>query len=305
MAAARSEAQASAARGYLHPRPVLRRAAARRPASTSWRRRSAISPTSPSARSTRSPAPISSPARTRASPESCSTATASRRRSSPITSTAAPEAHRRLLDALGGGPLGGARLRRRHAARLRSRAQRLVADAVAAGHRVVPIPGASVGRWRRSRPPGCRRTTFCSSASCRRRRRRGGSASPRSRADRRRRSSCSNRRTASPRCSPTPRRCLAATRQAAVCRELTKLHETFDRGTLAELAARYAETRREGRDRAPHRAARRQPTPPAEADVDARCARRSQAMGVKEAAPTRRRGDRPLAPRRSISGRWR
>ena len=27
----------------------------------------------------------------------------------------------------------------------------------------------------------------------------------------------------------------------AICRELTKLHETFDRGTLGELAARYAD----------------------------------------------------------------
>ena len=43
----------------------------------------------------------------------------------------------------GRGAIGGARLRRRHAARLRSRARRWSADAVAAGHRVVPIPGAS------------------------------------------------------------------------------------------------------------------------------------------------------------------
>ena len=28
--------------------------------------------------------------------------------------------------------------------------------------------------------------------------------------------------------------------EACVCREMTKLHETFDRGTLAELAERYS-----------------------------------------------------------------
>ena len=33
---------------------------------------------------------------------------------------------------------------------------------------------------------------------------------------------------------------LGGERPAAICRELTKLHETFDRGTLGELAARYA-----------------------------------------------------------------
>jgi 16S rRNA (cytidine1402-2'-O)-methyltransferase len=32
-----------------------------------------------------------------------------------------------------------------------------------------------------------------------------------------------------------------AKRQAVVCRELTKVHETFDRGTLGELSARYAD----------------------------------------------------------------
>jgi 16S rRNA (cytidine1402-2'-O)-methyltransferase len=34
---------------------------------------------------------------------------------------------------------------------------------------------------------------------------------------------------------------LGQERQAALCREITKLHETFDRDSLAALAARYAE----------------------------------------------------------------
>jgi 16S rRNA (cytidine1402-2'-O)-methyltransferase len=39
---------------------------------------------------------------------------------------------------------------------------------------------------------------------------------------------------------------LGGDRRASVCRELTKIHETFDRGTLAELAARYASEHTKG-----------------------------------------------------------
>jgi len=35
-------------------------------------------------------------------------------------------------------------------------------------------------------------------------------------------------------------------RRACVCRELTKIHEEFDRGTLGELAARWAERKVKG-----------------------------------------------------------
>ena len=35
-------------------------------------------------------------------------------------------------------------------------------------------------------------------------------------------------------------------RRAVVARELTKVHEEFVRGTLAELAARYGETKPKG-----------------------------------------------------------
>ncbi len=76
---------------------------------------------------------------------------------------------------------------------------------------------------------------------------------------------------------------LGGKRQASICRELTKIHETFDRGTLAELAARYA-----GRDVkgeivlviAPPDAAE----PPAQADVDAALRAALGSAGVKEAA---------------------
>ena len=53
---------------------------------------------------------------------------------------------------------------------------------------------------------------------------------------------------------------LAPDRPAAVCRELTKLHEEVARGTLAELARRFRE-RGEGRDRRRDRARRRRRRP--------------------------------------------
>jgi 16S rRNA (cytidine1402-2'-O)-methyltransferase len=78
---------------------------------------------------------------------------------------------------------------------------------------------------------------------------------------------------------------LGGERQAAVCRELTKIHETFERGTLTELAARYADRDVKGEivlvvappEDAP---------PPAEADVDAALRKALATMGVKEAAQT-------------------
>ena len=83
----------------------------------------------------------------------------------------------------------------------------------------------------------CRPSASASRASCRR-------ASASGAADsqplhRRRARWCSSRhRTASPRHSGTSRASLALTRAAVLARELTKVHETIYRGTLAELAAR-------------------------------------------------------------------
>ena len=158
----------------------------------------------------------------------------------------------------------------------------LVADAVAAGHRVVPIPGASslVTALSASGLPD-RRRSF-SSASCPPSRRREGHGSKVCRAPTRP-SSCSSRRTASQRCSPTLLEVFGATRRAAVCRELTKIHETFDRGTLAELAARYADREVKGEIVlvvGPPEAA----APPADEDVDAALRDALKTTSVKEAA---------------------
>jgi 16S rRNA (cytidine1402-2'-O)-methyltransferase len=72
-------------------------------------------------------------------------------------------------------------------------------------------------------------------------------------------------------------------RTASVCRELTKIHETFDRGTLAELAARYASDDTKGEIvlvvSPPD-----EEKPPTEADVDAALKAALKELGVKEAA---------------------
>lgn len=76
---------------------------------------------------------------------------------------------------------------------------------------------------------------------------------------------------------------LGTTRPAALCRELTKIHETFDRGTLAELAERYAERDVKGEIVivvAPPDASALAPT----VDADALLRSALTTMGVKEAA---------------------
>ena len=262
----------------------------------SWRRRSAISPTSRSARSTRSPAPTSSPARTRASRAGCSTATASTRRSPPITSTAARARTDRLLDALARGQIGGARLRRRHAAHLRSgrsarrRCRRGRASRRADPGRVLARDGAFGGRAadrRRSVPrlPAVEE--------------RGAAKAPRERrsADRR---DAGAFRIAEPhraRCSPMPSPSSAGRGRRRVCRELTKIHETFDRGTLAELAARYAERDVKGEIVllvAPPADAPRSRT---QADVDAALGEALRSDGREGGGASGGGSDRPFAPR--------
>ena len=76
---------------------------------------------------------------------------------------------------------------------------------------------------------------------------------------------------------------LGGAREAAVCRELTKLHETFDRGTLAELAARYAERDVKGEIVLLIGPPGDAPQPDA-ADIDARLTEALATMSVKEAA---------------------
>ena len=72
-------------------------------------------------------------------------------------------------------------------------------------------------------------------------------------------------------------------RQASVCRELTKIHETFDRGTLAELSARYADRDVKG-EIVLVIAPPGEEAPPAEADIDAALREALKTLGVKEAA---------------------
>jgi 16S rRNA (cytidine1402-2'-O)-methyltransferase len=76
---------------------------------------------------------------------------------------------------------------------------------------------------------------------------------------------------------------LGGERRAAVCRELTKIHEEFSRGSLAELEAHYAEREVKGEVVvviAPPSA----PPPPAAADVDAALREALLTASVKEAA---------------------
>ncbi len=76
---------------------------------------------------------------------------------------------------------------------------------------------------------------------------------------------------------------LGRARAASICRELTKLYETFDRGTLAELAGRYADQDVKGEVVlliAPPAEAEA----PSEAELDRRLSDALVTMGVKEAA---------------------
>ena len=124
------------------------------------------------------------------------------------------------------------RLRRRHAGDLRPRLQ---ADPPL--HRTRPrgrpsCPAPRSCRWPWS-PPGCRPTAGASRASCR-----AGPA---------RWSGCCARprpsSPSSPRAGSASRLAalasLAPDRQAAVCRELSKMHEEVARGSLGELARRF------------------------------------------------------------------
>jgi 16S rRNA (cytidine1402-2'-O)-methyltransferase len=72
-------------------------------------------------------------------------------------------------------------------------------------------------------------------------------------------------------------------RQAALCRELTKLHETFDRAALSELAGRYSGVPVKGEIVlvvGPPGAAE----PPTEADVDTQLREALATLNVKDAA---------------------
>ena len=99
--------------------------------------------------------------------------------------------------------------------------------------------------WRRLRLPDCRPTGFSSRDFCRQSRLRGANASRRWRAFRQR-SFCSR---AGPRLAAALAD-LAETmgeREAAICRELTKLHEEVRRGTVARACGALRRRRRDAR----------------------------------------------------------
>jgi 16S rRNA (cytidine1402-2'-O)-methyltransferase len=157
---------------------------------------------------------------------------------------------------------------------------RLVADAAAAGHRVVPIPGASsVMAALSAAGMPCDTVLFLgflpSRSGARRRRQAEVAAIP-----------------ATLVLFESPNRLavlledaasVLGDRAAAVCRELTKLHETFDRGPLSVLAERYAATAVKGEvvlvigPPGPGEA-------PSEREVDEALREALATLGVKEAA---------------------
>ena len=163
-----------------------------------------------------------------------------------------------------------------------------------------PAPPRRSRRWP-SR--ACRPTGSSSKDSCRRRTASAGRASPSLRASRRR-SSCTRAGRA---WRATLRRWPrgSARAQAAVCRELTKLHEEVRRGELAALARALAGRRRDARrDRHRGRAAgRRRRQPDAGRGRRAAAARLAARVGEGCGQRSRRR-HRPAAAR-NLSARAR
>jgi 16S rRNA (cytidine1402-2'-O)-methyltransferase len=154
-----------------------------------------------------------------------------------------PAAHARVLAALGEGK-AVALVSDAGTPLVSDPGARLVADALAAGHRVVPIPGASAAVTALS-AAGLPAETFLFLGFL-----------PAKSAARRRRLAEIAAIEATLVLYESPNRIgalladaaatLGAERAACVCRELTKLHEIFDRGALGALAARYAERATKG-----------------------------------------------------------
>jgi 16S rRNA (cytidine1402-2'-O)-methyltransferase len=191
-----------------------------------------------------------------------------------------PDAHRRLLEALADG----------RAVALASDAgtplisdpgRQLVADAVAAGYRVVPVPGPSAVTAALS-AAGLPVESFLFA----------GFLSAKSVARRKRLAELAGS-AATLVVYESPNRIAALLADAAavlgsecnavLAREITKLHETFDRGTLGELAERYQAKNTKG-EIVLIIAPAAEADAPAEADVDALLQRALRSAGVKEAA---------------------
>jgi 16S rRNA (cytidine1402-2'-O)-methyltransferase len=191
-----------------------------------------------------------------------------------------PAAHRRILKALAGGR-AVALVSDAGTPLISDPGARLIADARAAGHAVVPVPGASSAVASLS-AAGLPSDSFLFLGFL-----------PSKSGQRRKRLAEVARIPATLVLFESPNRIaalladaaaeLGPEREASVCRELTKLHETFDGGSLAELAARYADDSVKGEIVllvAPPDAE----APPSEESVEAMLSDALRSMGVKEAA---------------------
>jgi 16S rRNA (cytidine1402-2'-O)-methyltransferase len=188
-------------------------------------------------------------------------------------------AHRRLLEALAEGR-SVAVVSDAGTPLISDPGYRLVTDAAAAGHRIVPIPGASALVASLSAAGLPTETVlflgFLPSKTAARRKRLQETVDV----------------PATLVLFESPNRIGAlladaasvlGERPAALCREVSKLHETFDRGSLAELAARYGEREVKGEIVLVIAPPGEKPKP-AEADVDAQLRHALVTRSVKEAA---------------------
>ena len=191
-------------------------------------------------------------------------------------------------------------VRCRHAAGVRSGLQARARRAGSGpyGHCLARRLGAAC---RATPSPACRPINFSSPASCRPNRPRGAPASPNSPASRRRLVLFET----GPRIAATLADLAAGLgdREAALCRELTKIHEEVRRGELAALAQGCAASRSARRNRAGHRAAGRAGAP------ERRRRRRAVAAGAgagfAQGCRRRSRGRDRFAAPRALSARAR
>ena len=191
-----------------------------------------------------------------------------------------PRAHRRLLDALAEGR-SVALVSDAGTPLISDPGALLVADAAAAGHAVVPVPGpsAAIAALSAAGLPteAVLFAGFLPAKSAQRRQRLAALAAV----------------PATLALFESPHRAgallgeaaelLGGDRPAVLCRELTKLHETFDRGTLGTLAERYADAAPKGEVVvliAPPAPAE----PPEATDVDALLRAALATHGLKDAA---------------------
>jgi 16S rRNA (cytidine1402-2'-O)-methyltransferase len=192
-----------------------------------------------------------------------------------------PAAHRKLLEALAEGR-SVALVSDAGTPLLSDPGGRLVADAAAAGHRVVPIPGPSsaIAAVSAAGLP-TEKILFLGFL-------------PAKAGARRKDLAVAARIPATLVLFESPNRIaalladaaeiLGGERHAALCRELTKLHETIDRGALSALATRYSGTDVKGEIVLVVAPAADDGAPPSPGEIEHALRNALQTMGVKEAA---------------------